>query len=302
MITDQTLEIIRNLSKDNRDFDDNVKAYLTFGHLFKNNVAVTLAHTYVISGKPALNADAMAGVVRRYIDQNGVKICAYIRIVELTNEVCTIATKRADEIEWDFEHTWTFSTEDANDRGLLKQRAWKSMRKNMLHKRCLTALLRVAYPEIIGQSYSPDELAEVMVKDEAKRDEIIFAQVEGERPPREERQERQPSRPPQPQPRPPAPRPEPKPEPRPEPKADPLSLEEDAIAALEAYDPHWRKDPGDYERRMRMTKAEMRVEMALQVLPQAQRVELWKRYGEGAQPPSVVIGATPQLDMASVPF
>jgi hypothetical protein len=298
MLNDETLSIIRNLSRDDRDFNDNVKAFLTFGHLFKSNVAVTLAHTYVISGKPALNADAMAGVVRRYIDQNGVKICAYIRIVELTNDVCTIATKRADEIEWDFEHTWTFSVEDAGDRGLLKQRAWKSMRKNMLHKRCLTALLRVAYPEIIGQSYSPDELAEVMIKDEDKRDEIIFAQVEGERPPREERQ---PSRPPQPQPQPRPPAPEPQPVPKPE--VDTLSLEEDAIAALEAYDPHWRKDPGDYERRMRMTKAEMRVELALQMLPPAHRVELWNRYGEGAQPPSVVIGATPaMLDLDNVPF
>ena len=296
MINDQILEVIRNLSKDNRDFDSNVKAFLTFGHLFQNNVAVTLAHTYVISGKPALNADAMAGVVRRYVDQNGVKICAYLRIVELTNESCTIATKRADELEWEFEHSWTFTAEDANDRGLLKQRAWKSMRKNMLHKRCLTALLRVAYPEIIGQSYSPDELAEVMIKDEDKRDEIIFAQVEGDRPPREDRQ---PSRPPQPQRRPPAP----KPEPKPEPQADPLALEEDAINALEAYDPHWRKDPGDYPRRERMNRAELRVETTLQRLPPAHRVELWNRYGEGAQPPSVVLNPTPaMLDLDNVPF
>jgi hypothetical protein len=83
---------------------------------------------------------------------------------------------------------------------------------------------------------------------------------------------------------------------------NPLALEEAAIEALEAYDPHWRKDPGDYGRRERMTRDEMRVEMALQLLPQAQRVELWKQYGEGAPPLSVIIGATPQLDMESVPF
>lgn len=290
MINDHTLSTIRNLSKGDRDFDDNVKAYLTFGHLFQNNVAVTLAHTYVISGKPALNADAMAGVVRRYIDQNGVKICAYIRIVELTNEVCTIATKRADEIEWDFEHTWTFTAQDAGDRGLLNQRAWKSMRKNMLHKRCLTALLRVAYPEIIGQSYSPDELAEVMISDESKRDEIIFAQVEGERPPRADH--RPPSRPPQ-SPRPPAPNQD-------EPSI--LDLEESAIEALRAYDPHWRKDPGDIRRRERMQAAEIRVNQALQLLPQEDRVDLWRRFGEGAAPLDVIMASTPQLDMEGVPF
>ena len=51
-----------------------------------------------------------------------------------------------------------------------------------------------------------------------------------------------------------------------------------------------------------MTRDEMRVEMALQLLPQAQRVELWKQYGEGAPPLSVIIGATPQLDMNGIPF
>ena len=52
------------------------------------------------------------------------------------------------------------------------------------HKRCLTALLRVAYPEIIGQSYSPDELAESMIQDENLRDEIVFASATGERVPK----------------------------------------------------------------------------------------------------------------------
>lgn len=184
MLNQNTLNVIQNLSKSPKDMDDNVKAFLTFGHLFENNVAVTLANTYVISGKPALNADAMAGVVRRYKDHNGIKICAYIRILELSDKACTIGTRRVDEMDFDFEHTWTFTTDDAKQRGLLNQRAWKNMTKNMLHKRCLTALLRVAYPEIIGQSYSPDELAESMIQDEKLRDEIVFASATGERVPK----------------------------------------------------------------------------------------------------------------------
>ena len=185
MLHQDTINLIQNLSKGNKDFDDNVKAFLTFGHLFENNVAVTLANTYVISGKPALNADAMAGVVRRYKDHEGVKICAYIRIVELNHELCTIETRRRDELDFDFVHTWTYTVEDADKRGLLNQRAWKTMRKSMLHKRCLTALLRAVYPEIIGQSYSPDELAEGMIQDEKLRDEIMFASAEGTKPPQE---------------------------------------------------------------------------------------------------------------------
>jgi len=186
MLSQEQLQTIQNLSRNQRDCDDNIKAYLTYSHLFERNIAVTLAHTYVIQGKPALNADAMAGVVRRYIDKNGIKLCAYIRIVEWTDEICTIATRRRDEMDFDIpEHTFTFSVKDAKDRGLLGQRAWKTMRRFMLHKRCLTLLLRAVYPDIIGQAYSPDELAENMIKDENERDAIVFASAEGTRPPKQ---------------------------------------------------------------------------------------------------------------------
>lgn len=186
MMNQNQLQTIQNLSRNQRDCEDNIKAYLTFGHLFENNVAVTLANTYVIQGKPALNADAMAGVVRRYRDPDGVKVCAYIRIVEWTDDICTIATRRRDEMEFDIpEHTFTFSAKDAKDRNLLSQRAWKTMRRFMLHKRCLTALLRTVFPEVIGQAYSADELAENMIKDENERDAIMFASAEGTRPPKQ---------------------------------------------------------------------------------------------------------------------
>jgi len=53
----------------------------------------------------------------------------------------------------------------------------------MLHKRCLTALLRCFYPDIIGVAYSPDELAEVLITNEKERDAIIYQSVESERVP-----------------------------------------------------------------------------------------------------------------------
>ena len=205
MLSNSQLQIIQNLSRNQRDCDDNIKAFLTYGHLFENNIAVTLANTYVIQGKPALNADAMAGVVRRYRDHDGVKVCAYIRVVEWTDEVCTIGTRRRDEMEFNIpEHTFTFSVKDAKDRNLLSQRAWKTMTRFMLHKRCLTALLRAVYPEIIGQAYSADELAENMIKDEKQRDAIIFASAEGTRPPQAK------------------PEPQPEPQPKPQPKPNPF--------------------------------------------------------------------------------
>lgn len=184
MLTQEQLQNLSALSTSQFDFNNNRIAYETFGHHFNYNIAVTLANTYVIKGKPAMNADSMAGAVRRYKDQNGIVICGYIRVVKLTDDECILATRRRDEIDFNLpEHTYSFTSQDAQDRGLLNQRAWKTMRKTMLHKRCLTALLRCFYPDIIGVAYSPDELAEVLITNEKERDAIIYQSVESEKAP-----------------------------------------------------------------------------------------------------------------------
>lgn len=185
MLNQEQLQNISALSTSQFDFNNNRIAFETFGHHFNYNIAVTLANTYVIKGKPAMNADSMAGAVRRYKDSNGVLICGYIRIIKLTEDECILGTKRRDELDFPDlpEHTFSFSAQDAQDRGLLNQRAWKTMRKTMLHKRCLTALLRCFYPDIIGVAYSPDELAEVLITNEKERDAIIYQSVESEKAP-----------------------------------------------------------------------------------------------------------------------
>ena len=185
LFTQEQEDLISALSKNQKDYHDNKTAFATFGHFYNGNVAITLAHTYVISGKPALNADAMAGIVLGYRDNNNTKVCGYIRIIELNDNICTLGTKRRDELDFDIpEHTWTFTIDDARLRGLLNNRSFKTMPKNMLHKRCLTALLRAFYSDIIGQTYSPGELAEMNDKmSDAEKDRIIFQSVEGERVP-----------------------------------------------------------------------------------------------------------------------
>jgi hypothetical protein len=189
MLNDNQLQLIQNLSSD-RDFNDNVKCFLTFGHLFEFNIPITLSQTYCLHGKPALNADAMAGAVRRYVGKDGKKVCAALW-EEVGEESVTVYALRRDELEtakeFGFEakpKSWTYSLEDARLRGALNQPAWKKMPRVMLHKRALTALLRLAFPEVIGTACSPDELAEVMIQDEAERDRIVFASVESARPPK----------------------------------------------------------------------------------------------------------------------
>ena len=151
MITQDQNTTIQNLSSSNHDFDNNMKCFATFGHHFNYNPAVCIANTYCVKGKPSMNADSMAGVVRRYYDDNGLKICGYIRIIELNENICKLGTRRRDEMDFDIpEHTYTFTIEDARRRGFLRQNQYKTMPANMLHKRCLTGLLRAFYPEIIG--------------------------------------------------------------------------------------------------------------------------------------------------------
>lgn len=189
MLNDTQLQMIQNLSTD-RDFNDNVKCFLTFGHLFEFNIPITLSQTYCLHGKPSLNADAMAGAVRRYIGKDGKKVCASIW-EEITEDSVTVFALRRDELEMAKEFgfdvkpkQWTYTLEDAKLRGTLNQPSWKKMPKVMMHKRALTALLRLAFPEVIGTACSPDELAEVMIQDEAERDRIVFASVESARPPK----------------------------------------------------------------------------------------------------------------------
>ena len=189
MLNDNQLQMIQNLSTD-RDFNDNVKCFLTFGHLFEFNIPITLSQTYCLHGKPALNADAMAGAVRRYVGKDGKKVCAAIW-EEVGEDFVTVYALRRDELETSKEFgfdikpkSWTYTLEDARLRGTLNQSSWKKMPKVMMHKRALTALLRLAFPEVIGTACSPDELAEVMIQDEDERDRIVYASVESAKPPK----------------------------------------------------------------------------------------------------------------------
>ena len=176
MLTQQETEFLNNVSNSQREFNDNCVTYLTYKHHFNNNPAVTLANTYSIKGKPSMNTSAMYGAVRR----SG--MMAYMRIVKLDDQECILATRRRDELQFDIdEHMFRFTIKDAERRNLLNQRAWKTMPKSMLYNRCLSALLRAFYPEIIGTTYSPDELAEVMIDNENERDAIVFQAADQER-------------------------------------------------------------------------------------------------------------------------
>ena len=230
MLTEQQDQIIKNASNNQREYDDNVKCFLTFGHLFNYNPLACMSQTYCVLGsKPALNADAMVGIVRNWIDPTtGKKICAMMKAEVLTPEYDdqgnvnphTVGVRyvamRADELavakEYGLDlpvHTWTFTMHDAKLRGNANKRTWVQMPLIMCGKRAATALCRMAFPDVVGTANSPDELAEMMLTDEDEIERIAYAS-NGERIPYDLKKKSNVSQPPAIQPAPqPAPQPEP---------------------------------------------------------------------------------------------
>lgn len=135
-----------------------------FGHHYGGNMGLTMTQAYSLKGKPALNADAMAGIVRK----SG--LCRFIKITEWTDQFCTMAMARHDE---DFEHVYTFTVEMAKAQGLLKNQNWRSMPKQMLRARCLTMGLRATFPEAVSGIYSADEMADNMEMNDDERLEMV---------------------------------------------------------------------------------------------------------------------------------
>ena len=144
---------------------DCLKLHAAFGSHFGGDMAVTQANSFMLSGKPGLNADAMAGVVRR----SG--LARFIMISSWDAEHCTYQCARHDEPE-SIIHTFTFTIEMAKAQGLTRNRNWSQMPMQMLRARALTMALRAVYPDAVSGMYSPDELADHMSMSDRERAKI----------------------------------------------------------------------------------------------------------------------------------
>jgi hypothetical protein len=144
---------------------DCLKLHAAFGSHFGGDMAVTQANSFMLSGKPGLNADAMAGVVRR----SG--ICRFMVISSWDAEHCTYQCARHDEPEA-IVHTFTYTIEMAKAQGLTRNRNWSQMPMQMLRARALTMALRAVYPDAVSGMYSPDELADNMNMSDSERAKI----------------------------------------------------------------------------------------------------------------------------------
>jgi hypothetical protein len=103
----------------------------------------------VINGKPVVAAEVMAALVyRRHGDQA-------LRIVQSDARICAIEYRRRG---WTEPQTYSFSIEDAHRAGLLMGNAWQKYPAAMLRARCISAVARMAFPDVISGVYTPEEL------------------------------------------------------------------------------------------------------------------------------------------------
>jgi len=301
------LQTLISGAKNQNHFNERLIMFQAFGHLFSDNPSITLQHTYCIHGQPALNATAMLGIVRAYRDDAGEKVCAYIRYSKIEDDEVIMCTRRRDELEFNIpEHAISFSMRDAERMGFLRNQkssnAWIKMPKNMMMARATTFLCRAFYADVIGQSYSPDELADSMDMSDSERDTIISASVMGEKPSAGSSR-------PQPQPQ-PQPQVQPQPQPQVQQKLTSSQIESElesrARKLTEAYDPQWMSNVDEKEYAV-WNEREIELNQAMQMLPQYMRIRIWQECHGDAQPLNVMMGNVPMTEpdaefMESIPF
>lgn len=112
-----------------------------------------LSHIAIIKGKPTLSANLMTALVKRAGHR--------LRVLESTDESCTVEGERRDAPGHPERVTWT--EEDAKRAGLWGQGAWKSYPRALLKARAITALCGTMFADVLsGVIYTPEELGAVV--------------------------------------------------------------------------------------------------------------------------------------------
>jgi len=147
---DQAKEIATLLDDKPHDL---LKCHASFGHHFNGDMGLVSTQSFCLRGKPSLNADAMAGIVRA----SG--LCRFMKISTWDLQHCTMIFARTDEPK-DIIHEFTYTFDMAKAQGLTNNRNWRQMPFQMLRSRVLTMGLRAVYPDAVSGIYSADEIAD----------------------------------------------------------------------------------------------------------------------------------------------
>jgi hypothetical protein len=117
-----------------------------------------LRNIHVVKGKPVCSAELLLALVRRSYGPSA------IRVAKTTNTACTVQYR---EQGWDGVSEYTFTIDDAKQAGVTNNPTWRNYPAAMLRARCISAVVRFAFPECIAGLYTPEEMgAEVVVTDD----------------------------------------------------------------------------------------------------------------------------------------
>jgi hypothetical protein len=114
-----------------------------------------LSNIAIISGKPTCSAELMLALVKRDYGPGA------IRVYESNAKECVVQYR---EPGWDGIASYPWTLDDARAANLVNKDIWKQYPAAMLRARCISAVVRMAFPQSISGMYTPEELgANVMV-------------------------------------------------------------------------------------------------------------------------------------------
>ncbi len=139
---------------------EDVFLVLMTGREFGMSAMQSLRLINVIERKPGLSADGMAGLVQSS------DLCDFWRLVKTTDTEAIFETLRTGH-----EHTqqMSYTMDMARKSGNTNKNNWRQHPAAMLRARCITALARAVYPDIVAGLYDPDEITGEPVKVPAQR-------------------------------------------------------------------------------------------------------------------------------------
>lgn len=109
----------------------------------------SLRSIHVIDGKPSLSADLMMALVKRSPE------CLFFRLVKSTAQMAEFQTHRKGEPT---PTTLSFTIAEAQQAGIASKPVWRQYPAAMLRARCIAALSRAVYPDLMMGIYETDEL------------------------------------------------------------------------------------------------------------------------------------------------
>lgn len=131
-----------------------------------------LRSIHIIKGKPTLSADLILALVKRSA------VCKRFQLVNTTHEIATYATHRDGEDATEM----SFTIQQAQRACLIGNENWKKYPEAMLRARCIAALARAVYPDVVLGIYETDEMVESAGASQLSPIEIIESLIRADKP------------------------------------------------------------------------------------------------------------------------